>query len=155
MQQKRLYDGAPVGQLEELYEAATASVPLFTNLLNEATAGVATVVSVAPLKAEARVVEKARDDYLDRVPGMGWLPIPPATPKRPGGDVLRNVKTNGRSHSACLALGPAFSYVYDIVRGSVLCPDEDTLIHVVSHLLSSPKAKVLRLKNRFQNPTPG
>ena len=58
------------------------------------------------------------------------------------------------------------SYVYDIVRGSILCPDEDSILHVVKYLLSPPKGEekegkgkgtttVLRLKNRFQNPTPG
>ena len=117
--------------IQELYESANASMELFKGLLAKAVAGTSAVVSVAPLKAQARVLEKARDDYLERVPG------------------------------------PPVSYVYDIVRGAILCPDEDTILHVVHFLLHGGpppsssastvqrEARVLRLKNRFQNPTPG
>ena len=134
----------------------------FKDLLAKAVAGTSAKVTVAPLKAQARVLEKARDDYLERRPG------------------------------------PPVSYVYDVLRGSILCPDERAILHVIEFLLHGPetsppegghgeaaapakkskprkasteakppereastavpdqkKPRVLRLKNRFQNPTAG
>ena len=109
-----------VRHVEELYKAAAASVDTFTSLLNEATSGTAAVVTVTPFKSQARVLEKARDDYGDREPG------------------------------------PPISWVYDVLRGAVVCPNEETILQVVDKLRSSAaQATVLRLKNRFVEPTPG
>jgi hypothetical protein len=40
-------------------------------------------------------------------------------------------------------------------RGSLLCETEDDICGVVHLLEESPGVRILRLKNRFRNPTPG
>jgi hypothetical protein len=51
--------------------------------------------------------------------------------------------------------GPACSYLYDIVRASVVAPSEEAILGVLEKLRAHPKARVVRLKNRFKSPTPG
>jgi hypothetical protein len=46
--------------------------------------------------------------------------------------------------------GPAFSYLYDVVRASVVCGSEDAVLAVVDALRTGPRgAEVLRIKNRW------
>ena len=229
VQQKRLSDGEPVTCVEEVYEAASASMDIFKELLSKATAGTTASVTVPPLKAQARVLEKARDDYLEYTPGAAPPSIHLESPGASAWEVKGlthhsegldpnpnpnpNLNPNPNPNQAddtesfrltwevkaltpfpcSISVGPPVSYVYDVVRGSILCPDEDTILHVVKALLqastpveapnkrkkkmqerkegleststtggrraTSSKAKsemtVLRLKNRFKNPTPG
>lgn len=53
--------------------------------------------------------------------------------------------------------GPAVSWLFDIVRGSLECDTEDQICSVLESLFVNPdpRLQVIRLKNRFINPTPG
>ena len=53
------------------------------------------------------------------------------------------------------AHGPGEAWLYDIVRGAVECDSQQQVCAIVSALQSlSPRVQVVRLKNRFKNPTP-
>jgi tetratricopeptide (TPR) repeat protein len=50
--------------------------------------------------------------------------------------------------------GPGEAWLFDIVRASVECETEAQIAAVVAQILASPNVEVIRLKNRFRNPTP-
>jgi tetratricopeptide (TPR) repeat protein len=52
------------------------------------------------------------------------------------------------------AAGPGEAWLFDIVRASVECETEAQIAAVVAQILASPNVEVIRLKNRFRNPTP-
>jgi hypothetical protein len=53
-----------------------------------------------------------------------------------------------------MALSPCLRR-YDICRASLICGTEDHILTAVERLLAKEEVEVLRLKNRFLNPTPG
>ena len=50
--------------------------------------------------------------------------------------------------------GPQEAYVYDILRGRVLCSSQEQLVAFVRRISVAPQISVIRLKNRFAHPTP-
>ena len=52
------------------------------------------------------------------------------------------------------AVGPPIAWVNDIVRCSFVCNDDKGIFDIFQSLLSSPSIRVVRVKNRFLNPTP-
>ena len=51
--------------------------------------------------------------------------------------------------------GPGISWLFDIVRGSIFCDSPEQIVEVVNAIHSlAPAIQVVRLKNRFQEPTP-
>lgn len=52
--------------------------------------------------------------------------------------------------------GPGISWLFDIVRGSILCSTEDEILQVVQYFQRPGlNVELIRLKNRFSRPTPG
>ena len=49
--------------------------------------------------------------------------------------------------------GPPLSWLFDIVRASVVCQDEVEMAAVVQELRAHPDIEVIRVKNRFRHPT--
>lgn len=132
--------GNPVNSLTELYGVATtanAAFILFLQKLMDCLRLDPNYLRVAPLKGKERAAEKAKDDYDIRDPGYGerWL--------------------------------------FDICRASLILETEDELMIVLSYLTQlhhgnctstasitcdanddGPDVEVVRMKNRFKNPTP-
>lgn len=116
--------GNIVNSLSDLYATARLAQPCFENSIRSILSILQldeSSMHMAPLKGESRAVEKANDDYIDRVPG------------------------------------PAISWLFDIVRGAIICDTMDDVLKIVLHLqqLNLDDLKVIRLKNRFRSPTPG
>ena len=67
----------PAETVDELFAAATAVLPSFSEMVHEIAAAVGggVEVQIALLKDRGRVIEKAEDDYSTRVPGpaIGWV----------------------------------------------------------------------------------
>ena len=119
---------------DELYSTATVAYPIFLDCLRDMLLELGIPpgrLDVYTMKKRARAMEKAADDYADR------------------------------------ALGPALSWLSDIVRSSLVCENEDEVLRIVKYLmdleakeargevnLANPRFKLVRLKNRFEKPTP-
>lgn len=76
-----------------------------------------------------------------------------------GSPTLAMAPLKGRARAAekCAAKyggrsAPAPAYLYDLVRGSVVCADEDAMIAVYSALLADDTIQVVRAKNRCHPP---
>ena len=51
--------------------------------------------------------------------------------------------------------GPGFSWLFDIVRASILCESTQQILAVLKALCANDNLQVCRLKNRFKKSTPG
>ena len=122
-------NGSVVKTIPDLYESATLARAFFSDIL-------ATLVDVVglesesvvcpPLKGQSRAVEKALDDYSQRVPGPGisWL-----------FDIVR----------------ASIECDNDLQIAAVI----DYLMELTTHNESNTQIRVIRMKNRFARPTPG
>ena len=112
--------GAVISNLDELLSVGKEAKEVYEKFLKSLLESLnldESMLHIAPLKAEKRCIEKARDDYSSR------------------------------------ECGPAESWLYDIVRGTIICETEQEISDVVSALEKSKS--VIRMKNRFKKPTPG
>jgi tetratricopeptide (TPR) repeat protein len=58
------------------------------------------------------------------------------------------------SNRACPNDGPPVGWVFDIVRGTLLCDSVASIKAVVALLVNHKSVKVIKFKNRFKHPTP-
>ncbi|KAK7233486.1 hypothetical protein SO694_00104029 [Aureococcus anophagefferens] len=77
----------------------------------------------------------------------------------PDGAVLKLAPLKGRARAAAKArneyaknTAPATSWLFDVVRGSVMCATEDEIVRLYAALDKDPRVDVVRTKNRFNPP---
>lgn len=127
---QRRQDGkTPIKSTDELYAVAEQVRPLFDAMLREVANEVGNAVvevKLPPgLKKRDRAEDKARDDYSNRLCD--------------GEDTSR----------------PAVGWVFDIVRGMLVCESAAAVRAVVQRLVKDKRVRVvLKFKNRFKHPTP-
>ena len=120
-------DGEVVKTLPELQAAAEVAKPLFDKILLDLL------------------------QSLDMDPNT-YLPTP-TVPLKKMDRVLQKAEDDYSKRQP----GPSFSWVYDVVRSSIYCDDEDQITAVLSALRILEEnriVRILRLKNRFRKPTP-
>eukprot|EP00934_Nitzschia_sp_Nitz4_P005456 Nitzschia sp. Nitz4//scaffold131_size63436//19464//21530//NITZ4_006270-RA/size63436-processed-gene-0.115-mRNA-1//-1//CDS//3329535253//5446//frame0 len=118
MYQQQDAEGEPARNLGEVYEAAYQIKQALRDLLDKMVDKVKGLdyvdAKIADLKPRDRANEKAREEYLTRVPG------------------------------------PPESWLYDILRASVICKTRKQVAQVNKFL--NKKAHIVKVKNRFANP---
>ena len=77
----------------------------------------------------------------------------------PSGAVLKLAPLKGRARAAAKArneyarkTAPATSWLFDVVRGSVMCATEDEIVWLYAALDKDPRVDIVRTKNRFNPP---
>ena len=75
----------------------------------------------------------------------------------PSGAVLKLAPLKGRARAAAKArneyaknTAPATSWLFDVVRASVMCGSEDEIVRLYEALEADPRVNIVRVKNRFQ-----
>jgi hypothetical protein len=77
----------------------------------------------------------------------------------PDGAVLKLAPLKGRARAEAKArneyaknTAPATSWLFDVVRGSVMCATEDEIVRLYEALDEDPRVDIVRTKNRFNPP---
>ena len=77
----------------------------------------------------------------------------------PSGAVLKLAPLKGLARAAAKArneyaknTAPATSWLFDVVRGSVMCATEDEIVGLYAALDKDPRVDIVRTKNRFNPP---
>ena len=75
----------------------------------------------------------------------------------PDSAVLKLAPLKGRARAAAKAkneyakkTAPATSWLFDVVRASVMCASEDDIVQLYAALDKDPRIDIVRVKNRFQ-----
>ena len=75
----------------------------------------------------------------------------------PDSAVLKLAPLKGRARAAAKAkneyakkTAPATSWLFDVVRASVMCASEDDIVRLYAALDADPRVDIVRVKNRFQ-----
>lgn len=124
-QQQVAGNGQPVDTLDALYESGKAVLPIFKEILEDAAEELGPGVTVK-------------------------FPPPPYVLKGRG----RAAKKAMDSYSKRVP-GPAISWLFDIVRASLVCVSGSLIQEIVNRLVSDPRVLcVPKWKNRFAKPTP-
>ena len=105
-------------------------------------------VPAATLDELYAVAAKAKDAYAEAM-----------TAACPSGAVLKLAPLKGRARAAAKAkneyakrAAPATSWLFDVVRGNVICDTEAELVGLIRALDADEGVKIVRLKNRFSPP---
>ena len=118
-----------VSGLDQLYEVAAEAAKIFTTLLKSDLASVLVASSIFP--------DIARRIHLAPLKGRD------------------RAAEKARDDYSSRADGPGEAWLYDIVRGSIECDTQDQICAIVAALRElHPRVQIVRLKNRFKNPTP-
>ena len=113
--------------IEDLYVAATAASPIFAVILKDDI-----------------VAAIGEDIFPDARSHIKVAPLK---------DKVRAAE-KAKDDYGKRADGPGDAWLYDIVRGAVMCSTQEQICAIVAALHSHPRVQVVRLKNRFKNPTP-
>ena len=118
----------PVASLDDLYEAAEACAPIFKRLAED-------VCSQVNRQRGGRLVVRIK--------------MPTGLKKR-----KRSIEKSTDDY-ALRVPGPACGWLFDIVRGALVCEDAAAVVAVIEAVQNHPAVKlVVRFKNRFASPTP-
>mmetsp|Transcript_14125 Transcript_14125/g.34232 ORF Transcript_14125/g.34232 Transcript_14125/m.34232 type:complete len:361 (+) Transcript_14125:100-1182(+) len=128
--QQQSIDGEPVRNLNELYEVAEEVYPVFVAKIDD-------------------LVNEVRNDLMCRADEIEFkLPDDDNKLKK-----MFRASEKARDDYSKKEPGPPVSWLYDIVRGSVLFGNGSHLLYFLQLLCSDSSIEIVKSKNRFQNPT--
>ncbi|KAL3934974.1 MAG: hypothetical protein SGBAC_009415 [Bacillariaceae sp.] len=123
--------GEPVKNLVELYEVAEEMLPMFKAKIENLMGGMDT----------SRVCAASADAHFK---------LPPGENKLKG---KRRASEKAKDNYSKSEPGPPESWLYDIVRGSILFDTADQMIELLVRIREDETIEIIKSKNRFCNPT--
>ena len=129
-QQQQRIDGLPVKSLDCLYESARKIHPKFVEILQSMAKALGKVVSMNPNNSSSKSIPQPNIQVCDLKHRL-------------------RAETKSREYDVNLP-GPRYSWIYDIVRCSVVCHNSLQLATCISWLQNH--TTVVNAKNRFAEP---
>ena len=126
--QQRSIDGNPPETMSKLYEAARIAEPIFKERI-------------------IRIVDAANE----ALPGIQEDAVEAKFTRTLKG--MKRAQEKADDDYSRRVPGPSISWLYDIVRGSILCSEADALLKVLELIQKDPSIHIVKAKNRFRNPT--